>query len=159
MKIVQIDGFKGLITALFICAGLFAGFVLSPGYLAMHLWNKYLVNLLMFPQLNLLQGVLLWAIVAISYCILCKKGFAVSFKNSPDLSDAELDSIIQQAKSNSKIQMMNKVINKTDKLEIKRDEFIKSSPVEKDSFVSSPISINKKNQSEDIKDENVTNLK
>ena len=45
----------------------------------------------MFPQLNLLQGILLWAIVVITYCILTKGGFAVSLKNTPELSDEELD--------------------------------------------------------------------
>ena len=150
MKVVKIDGIKGLITALFICAGLFAGFVISPGYLAMHLWNKYLVNLLMFPQLNLLQGVLLWAIVGISYCILSNKGFAVSFKDSPELTDAEVDTIIRQAKANSNIRMMKKVITKNSK----------TSAVDKDSsFVSSPISLNKKNSIEEVEDENVSNLK
>lgn len=160
MKIVKIDGIKGLITALFICAGLFAGFVISPGYIAMHLWNKYLVNLLMFPQLNLLQGVLLWAIIGISYCITCNKGFAVSFRESPELSDEEVDSIIQKAKNNSKLKMMNKIMTKSEKFEIKNDDFIKSSSVENDSsFISSPISINKKTQIDKVEDENVSNLK
>ena len=68
MKIIQIDGIKGLITAAFMGVCLFAGFVLFPGQVAMTLWNKYLVSSFMFPTLDLLQGVLLWGIVAISYC-------------------------------------------------------------------------------------------
>ena len=67
MKVVQINGIKGLITALFIGVCLFAGFVIFPGYVAMTLWNKYLVANLMFPALNLIQGVLLWGIAAITF--------------------------------------------------------------------------------------------
>ncbi len=76
MKIIQIDGFKGLITAAFIGICLFAGFVVFPGMVSMHLWNKYLVNLFMFPVLDVFQGVLLWGIIAITYCILSKKRFS-----------------------------------------------------------------------------------
>ena len=154
MKIVRIDGIKGLINALLICAGLFAGFVISPGYLAMHLWNKYLVNLLMFPTLHHLQGILLWGIVAITYCILSKNGFAVSFKESPELSDEEVNSIVQNAKITNKMKMMNKLMSKHDKFELKKDEIKKDS-----SLVSSPISINKKDAVEDSKEENVSNIK
>ena len=63
MKIIQIDGFKGLITAAFIGICLFAGFVVFPGMVSMHLWNKYLVNLFMFPVLDVFQGVLLWGLL------------------------------------------------------------------------------------------------
>ena len=117
MKIIQIDGFKGLVSAVFIGACLFAGFVISPGYAAMTLWNKYLVSSYMFPQLNLLQGILLWAIVVISYCILTKGGFSVSLKSTPELSDEELNSIIRNAKISTQMRMLNKSISKSDKFE------------------------------------------
>ena len=117
MKIVQIDGFKGLVSAVFIGLCLFAGFVISPGYVAMSLWNKYLVTSYMFPSLNLLQGVLLWAIVVILYCILTKGSFAVSFKSTPEISDEELDSIIKSAKISSQIRMLNNKFSQKDKFE------------------------------------------
>jgi hypothetical protein len=69
----------------------------------------------MFPQLNLLQGILLWSIVVISYCILTKGAFAVSFKSTPELSDDEIDSIIKSAKISTKMRMLNKAISKNDK--------------------------------------------
>ena len=50
MKVIKIDGIKGLFTAVFMGMCLFAGFVISPGYAAMYLWNKYLVTGYMFPQ-------------------------------------------------------------------------------------------------------------
>lgn len=153
MKVVQIDGFRGIITALFIGACLFAGFVVFPGMVAMTLWNKYLASMFMFPVLNLLQGVLLWGIIAISYCILSKRGLAVSFKDGPSLSDAEFDMIMRKAKINSQIKKINTVIQKADKFEKAKLES------EKDlARISSPISLNKdvKNEKED---ESVSNIK
>ena len=114
MKIVQIDGIRGLITAVFIGVCLLAGFVVFPGMVAMHLWNKYLVNLYMFPVLNILQGVLLWGIVAITYLILTKNEMPISFKETKGLSDSELDMIIKQARIQSQIKRVNKMINKSD---------------------------------------------
>ena len=87
MKVVKIDGFKGIFAAVFMGVCLFAGFVIFPGMVAMHLWNKYLVNLFMFPVLNLLQGVLLWGIVAITTFILAKDEMPISFQETKGLSD------------------------------------------------------------------------
>jgi len=163
MKIIQIDGIRGLITALFIGVCLFAGFVIFPGYVSMHLWNKYLVNLCTFPVLNLFQGVLLWGIVAISYSIVSKKGLAVSFKTTPELTDAELDSIIKSAKINSQVRMMSRMISKADKVDIKKVE-IKNNNISKseevqNSFVSSPLTSNKTENSENNEEEKVSNIK
>ena len=117
MKIIKIDGFKGLVTAAFMAVCLFAGFVISPGYAAMYLWNRYLTTAYMFPQLTLFQGILLWAIIVLSYCILTKGGFAVSFKSGPDFKDEELESIIKTAKINSQLRMMNKMMSNSDSFE------------------------------------------
>lgn len=158
MKIIQIDGFKGLITAAFIGVCLFAGFVVFPGMVAMHLWNKYLAALYMFPVLNLLQGVLLWGIVAISYCILSKKGLAVSFRDTPELSDRELDMIMKRARIQSQMSKVNKIIQKSDKFQAKSNEIFASQ--DKDlSHMSSPMAVNNDSSVEHKDDETVSNLK
>ena len=161
MKIIQIDGIKGLITAVFMGVCLFAGFVLFPGQVAMTLWNNYLVSSFMFPTLDLLQGVLLWGIVAISYCIVSKKGLAVSFKNTPEISDEELDAIIKSAKISSHMKMMNKNISKFDRFDLhKKGTSLKSSNDEcEKSFVSSPISANESKNIEKSEEESISNLK
>ena len=156
MKIIQIDGIRGLITAAFVGVCLFAGFVIFPGYVSMHLWNQYLVNLLMFPELSLFQGVLLWGIVFVSYSIVTKGKFALSFRSAPEISDKELDSIIKSAKINSKMQMMNKVISKSDKVVLnnKKEHLNSQKTEEKDlSFISSPISVNKSVQKNEQSEE------
>ncbi len=155
MKILQIDGIKGLVTAVFMGICLFAGFVLFPGMVAMHFWNRYLVNLYMFPQLSLFQGVLLWGIVVVSYCILSKSGLAVSFKSTPELSEEELESIIKSAKISSNMRIMNKIMSKADKVEIHKN----SKEDKESSYVSSPISLNKTDSVEKIEDEKVSNIK
>lgn len=161
MKIIQIDGIKGLITAVFMGVCLFAGFVLFPGQVAMTLWNKYLVSSFMFPTLDLLQGVLLWSIVAISYCIVSKKGLAVSFKNTPEISDEELDAIIKSAKISSQVRMMNKKMAKFDRFEMsKKESSIKAAKEEKEnSYMSSPISVNENQNIEASEEDSVSNVK
>lgn len=160
MKIVQIDGIKGLITAAVVCVCSFAGFVLFPGYMGMSLWNKYLAGPYMFPTLSLFQGTLLWAIVVISYFILDKKGFALSFKNTPELSDEELNSILRTAKMNSKMNMLNKVITKSDKFIKSNEESNKSMVIKKeDSFISAPMNSSKVEKTESKSDDNISKVK
>ncbi|MBD5402053.1 hypothetical protein HDR58_04560 [bacterium] len=154
MKIIQIDGIRGLITAAFIGVCLFAGFVIFPGFVAQYMWNKYLVSSLMFPVLNLLQGVLLWGIVAISYCILSKKGFAISFKEPPTLSDDELNSIINKAKIHSKMKKINTMVQKSDSFEKNNN-----SVIDKDlSHMSSPIRTSDDISVENKEEETVSKL-
>jgi hypothetical protein len=148
MKVIRIDGIKGLFTAVFMAACLFAGFVISPGYAAMYLWNKYLVAAYMFPQLSLFQGVLLWAMIFLTYCILTKGRFAVSFQSSNDMRDEELESIIRSAKINSQLRMMNKQLSQKDKF-VRNDK----NPYSSDSVV------DESNDLSDNNDENISEIK
>ncbi len=148
MRIVKIDGIKGLITAAFTVACLFAGFVIFPGYAAMHLWNKYLATAYMFPVLNLFQGVLLWGIVVISYCILSKKGFAMSFKETPELSEEELDNIIKSATLNPRVHIIKRVMQQPD-----------TKPETEQSYISSPISTGKSTAAETKEEEKISDVK
>lgn len=114
MKIFQINGFRGLIMTAFIVCCLFAGFVVFPGVVAMHLWNKYLVNLLSFPALNLFQGILLWGITAVSYFIITNGKLPVSFETPDTLSDAELNMIMKKARISSDMRKINALMRKSD---------------------------------------------
>ena len=153
MKIIKIDGFRGLLTVVFIVSCVFAGFVIFPGIVAMHLWNKYLVTLALFPVLNTFQGVLLWGIIAVSYFIITKGKCAVSFKQAPMISDPEMNMIIRNAKIYSQMRKINNEVTKSDK-------FDKNSS-------NNVVPINKKELSEiesdissvDKKEESVSNIK
>ncbi len=149
MKIFQINGFRGLIMTAFIVCCLFAGFVIFPGVVAMHLWNKYLVNLLSFPMLNLFQGVLLWGITAVSYFIISNGRLPVSFETPDSLSDAELNMIMKKARISSDMRKINAMMKKA-------DTFEKSlKPSDNKSGMTSPIS-EKQSDDENIK---IGNLK
>ena len=60
-RIIQINGFRGLLTALFIITCLAAGFIAFPGFVAMNIWNYFAGSNV--PQINLYQEILLWAII------------------------------------------------------------------------------------------------
>ena len=117
MKIFQINGFRGLIMAAFIVCCLFAGFVIFPGVVAMNLWNKYLVNLLSFPVLDIFQGVLLWGITIVSYFIISNGRLPVSFESPDSLSDAEFNMIMKKARITSDMRKINSLIRTSDKFE------------------------------------------
>ncbi len=145
MKIVQINGFRGIVMAGFIITCLFAGFVIFPGYVGMTLWNKYLVNLLSFPALNLFQGTLLWGMVAVSYYIITNGRMPVSFDTPESLSDAELSMIMKKAKINSEMRKINQIIKNSDKFE--KENVQKAD----NTLMTSPLGNSKKDDDENIK--------
>lgn len=149
MKIIQIDGVKGLISAVVMVVCLFAGFVVSPGYGAMYLWNKFLVSGYNFPQIDLFQGILLWAIVVITYFILTSDGFAISFRNTPQLSDEELNNIIKSARMGSRISMMKRPMHGFDKF-----EHMKNNP-----FITQDNIVNSENKIDEDSEEKCSNQK
>ena len=116
MKIIQINGFRGLMMAAFIGAGLISGFVACPGIIMMRLWNHFLVPYGM-PVLDAFQGVLLWVMVALTYYILTKGYMPVSFASPDKISDAELDMIMKNAKIRSDLRKMNARVMTFDKFE------------------------------------------
>lgn len=149
MKIFQINGFRGLIMTAFIICCLFAGFVIFPGVVAMHLWNKYLVSLFAFPALNVFQGVLLWGITAVSYYIISNGKMPVSFETPDSLSDAELNMIMKKARISSDMRKINTIMRNS-------DSFQKTSPKsQNNSNMTSPMAENQE-EDENIK---LSNLK
>ena len=120
-KIIQISGIKGLITALFVVTCLAAGFVAFPGFVAMNIWNHFAGSSV--PEINLYQGILLWAIVALVYFIANKQSFSVSFETPKELNEEELNMLMERIKLQSKATMINKMINV--------DEFKQEAPTEK----------------------------
>ena len=98
-RIIQINGFKGLIITLFIVTCLAAGFIAFPGFVAMNIWNS-VSNL---PMINLYQGVLLWMIVVISVYIMSKRRIVISFGAPPELNEEELKTVMERIKKHNEI--------------------------------------------------------
>ena len=86
-RVIQISGLRGILMAIFIGGCLIAGFVGFPAICAMKLWN-YTANFAPLPLINIYQGLMLWAIVAISGFKLSIFGNTVSFDAKPRILSA-----------------------------------------------------------------------
>ena len=106
-KIIQINGFRGLIMAMFVVTCLIAGFIIFPGFVAMNIWNHFAISI---PQLNLYQGILLWTIVALVGFIINKQNFSISFANPKELNEEEMNILMERIKLQSQAKMLNKMM-------------------------------------------------
>jgi len=101
-RIIQISGIRGLLMIAFIGICLAAGFIVFPGYLAMHIWNyiasyNFVGNSL--PFISIYQGIMLWSIFAIAcYMVNDKKKYLVALKNSSELTEEELKKLMDRIK-------------------------------------------------------------
>lgn len=107
-KIIQITGFRGLVMMFFIGTCLAAGFIAFPSLVAMKCWN-YIANYISIPLLNIWQGLMLWAIVAISgFIINDKKKYLVAFNSSSNkLSEDDIKKILDNVKAQAGKQTIN----------------------------------------------------
>ena len=113
MRVIKISGLRGILTVIFIASCLAAGFILFPAKVAMHIWN-YAAGFIGLPLINVYQGLLLWAIVAISGFILNdRKKFLVAFKTPDRLTDKEMKSLLERMKIQSQTQAINSMILKS----------------------------------------------
>jgi len=95
-RVIQITGFRGLLLIIFIGVCLTAGFVAFPGYAAMKLWNRFDDWI---PAINLIQGTLLWAIIAIIiYMANRKNKYLVTMRHSTELTEEELQKVMDKIK-------------------------------------------------------------
>ena len=137
LNVIQIRGLRGLIFAVMIGCFLVAGFVVFPGWLCMQIWNALEKSFApMVPMIGIYQGIVLWAIIAISYMLFRKNKVVICFKSPEGLSEDELKSIFndvkRQAQTDAIIQAMKKAREaelKTENKDIKT-EFIESKNIE-----------------------------
>ncbi len=110
-RIIQISGLRGILMMLFMASCLAAGFILFPAAVAMHLWN-WAASFAPIPLINIYQGLMLWAIVAISgFIINDKKKFLVAFKTPDRLTDEEMKKVLERVKIHSQTrQALNSMI-------------------------------------------------
>ena len=65
-RIIDVNGLRGLLIFLFIVVCLISGFVIFPAFITMTCWNSLAPLTKILPQINFLQGLLLWAIIGFS---------------------------------------------------------------------------------------------
>ena len=102
LRVIQIQGFRGLLSALFVVSCLIAGFVGFPTIILTKCWNYIAQATFAIPEICALQGLVLWGIFAISYVIINKKQkFLVAFDAPRPKSPKEIRDIINEIKSQS----------------------------------------------------------
>ena len=119
-KVITINGVRGLFAAIFVVLGLIAGFVISPGWVCMQIWNKVFEDSLTLTSMNLFQGIMLWAIIALSLYALNNKRTLIGFGSYPTLSPDQIKDIMNRAKANELKNTLKKEIENINK-EIKED--------------------------------------
>lgn len=98
---------------IFVVTCLVAGFIAFPAIVAMHIWN-FAAELIAIPAINVWQGLMLWAIVAISgFIINDRKKFLIAFKTPDRLSDKEMKTLLERMKIQSQAQAINSMILKS----------------------------------------------
>lgn len=99
LRVIQINGFSGLLIAFFMISCLIAGFVAFPAFLTMQTWNYLAQKTGSFPVLSFAGGTLLWAILALSIYVFNKRKFIVSFNSRQELSEDEIKNVISKIRS------------------------------------------------------------
>ena len=97
-KVITINGIRGIFAAVFIVMGLIAGFIISPGWLAMSAWNHFFAESGRLASMNLIQGIMLWAIVALSLYALNDRKTLIGFGAYQGLTPEQMKDIIARAK-------------------------------------------------------------
>ena len=98
-KVITINGVRGIFAAIFVVLGLIAGFIISPGWVCMQLWNKAIEEFnLVVSTMNIYQGIILWAIIALSLYALNNKRSLIGFGAYQGLSPEQIKDIMNRAK-------------------------------------------------------------
>lgn len=97
-KVITINGIRGILAVIFIALGLIAGFIISPGWLCMTVWNHYFSNSTIVNSMNLFQGILLWTMIALTLYALNGKHQLIGFGNYPVNSREQFREIMNKAK-------------------------------------------------------------
>lgn len=101
LNVIQIKGIRGLILAGFVVCCLAAGFIVFPGWTCMQIWNHVSLYTGSLPVIGIIQGILLWGILAISYFIFRKEKVVVCMKTPQGLSEEELKTVFADIKKQS----------------------------------------------------------
>lgn len=118
LNIIKINGLRGLFIAGMVVCCLIAGFIIFPGYIAMHLWNIAASNF-SFPTIGLLQGALLWGIIIVSYFTFKKNKFLVCIKTPQGLSEEELKEVFANMKKQAETDPVLQAMLKAREAELK----------------------------------------
>ncbi len=98
-KVITINGIRGIITLIFIALGLIAGFIISPGWVCMKCWNYFFEQSNTVGIMNIYQGIMLWAIIALSLYALNNRKALIGFGSYQGLTPDQIKDIMQRART------------------------------------------------------------
>ena len=73
IKVVEISGLRGILALVYGAICLAGGFILFPAWALMSLWNLFGTYVYRLPQMNLIQGFMLYAVLVLLYFATGKK--------------------------------------------------------------------------------------
>ena len=121
-RVIQISGFRGILLGLFVASCLGAGFIGFPAFVAMKLWN-FTSHYFAIPTIGYLQGLMLWAIVALSiFLINDRKRFLSTFTLPNQVPDEEMQKIMEKIRMQTNAQIINSMILKSQELNKNTEE-------------------------------------
>lgn len=109
-NVIQINGFRGILMAIGIVVCLAAGFIGFPGMVMKMGWNIISQTTGLLPQIGIIQGVLLWGIVVVTYLVMKRNPFVVEFKSADNLSREEMDEVMQRIKVERQAELLTRAI-------------------------------------------------
>lgn len=118
-NVIQIKGFMGIVYLAFIVVCLVAGFGWFPGWLCMKIWNLASSYFTQIPTISIIQGILLWGIIAASYFTFRKDKLVVFMNASEGLSEEELKAVFADMKKQVKDDLFFKNMIKSREAELR----------------------------------------
>lgn len=100
-KVIRINGFRGVLTAIFVVCCLATGFIVFPGWLSMHLWNYIASFYILMPKMELIHGIILWAIVALTFYGINNNRMLIGISSPPVLNEDQIKDIMTRVKNSS----------------------------------------------------------
>ena len=97
-KVITVNGFRGVLAAIFVVCGLIAGFVVSPGWLCMRVWNHVFQYSSFVSAMNIWQGIMLWAVIALTLYALNNRHALIGFGSYPGLTPEEIKEVMKKAR-------------------------------------------------------------
>lgn len=97
-RIIEIRGFRGLLTALFIICCLITGFTVFPGFIAMKCWNLLVPYITDMPQMQLFHGIMLWTIIFLIWFAFNGHFPSLHFGCNTAMNDEEIKDFIETIK-------------------------------------------------------------
>lgn len=98
-RVIKINGFRGVLTAIFVVCCLITGFIVFPGWVFMNLWNYISSFYLLMPKMELIHGIILWAIIALTFYGINNNRLLIGFSAPPSLNDEQIKDIMTRVKN------------------------------------------------------------